>query len=41
MKVNIFVSAVSALFLKLIYYRANTDVHLLLLKFYMPETVLS
>ena len=32
MKVNIFVSAVSGLFLKLIYHGAGTVVHLLLLK---------
>ena len=35
MKVNFFVSAVSVLFLKLIYYRAGMVVHLLLLKFSM------
>ena len=35
MNVNIFVLAMSVLFLKLIYYRASTVVHLLLLKLSM------
>ena len=39
MKVNIFVSAVGGLFLKLIYHGACTVVHFLLLKFSMIDMV--
>ena len=43
MKVNIFVSSVSVLFLNLIYYGAGTDVHLLQFKLsmHLPKKVIA